>query len=57
MRGANTSNACVYLLTVQNGVMRVETAQAAAQVPFCRHVPLLSFHHHRFTHLDSVTIF
>lgn len=55
--GMTTSNACVYLLTVQNGVTRVETAQTAAQVPFSRYVPLLSFHHHRFTHLDSVTIF
>ena len=53
--GMNTSNACVYLLTVQNRVIRVEMALVRAQVP-CFQVcfpPVFP----GVTHLDSITIF
>ena len=55
--GTDTSNACVYFLTVQNGVIRVEIAQVTAQAPISRCVSFLSLHHHRFTLLDSITTF
>ena len=53
--GMTTSNACVYVLTVQNRVIRVEMALVRAQVP-CFQVsfpPVFP----GGTHLDSITIF
>ena len=59
-RGTTISNTWVCLPTVQmrwrcrmRCRIRVETAQVTAQV-LCSQV---SFHHHRFTHLDFITTF